>query len=175
MKTDPYDIYQEALAYAIPKHGDQMYGDERYEVHLRRVCAWLDHANWNGSIDHDQFIAGACHDLYEDTGVTREEIVARYGVRVDKIIWACTGVGKNRKEKQASIVQKLIEFPDAVPDKMADRIVNMHNCIKTKNFGLLKMYQKEFTLYDAVFKSYGNHILYEEFVKLSHHQMEEGK
>lgn len=162
-----YDIYQEALTYAVPKHGDQMWGDERYEVHLRRVCALLDHANWNGSIDDDQFIAGACHDLYEDTDVTRDEIVARYGKRVDQIVWACTGVGKNRKEKQMSIALKLDEFPDATIDKMADRIINMQHCVETGNRGLLSMYQKEYELFEPRFKRANNHVLWEMFLQLS--------
>jgi (p)ppGpp synthase/HD superfamily hydrolase len=171
MKTDIYEIYQEALTFAIPKHGDQPYGDDRYEVHLRAVCAWLDHVNWNGCIDRDQFIAGACHDLYEDTDATREEIVTRYGERVDQIIWSCTGVGKNRKEKQASIAKKLIEFPDAIEDKIADRICNMRNCIKTGNHGLLAMYQKEFNLFDPIFQQ-ANRMSYDEFVYLSNYKWE---
>jgi (p)ppGpp synthase/HD superfamily hydrolase len=169
MKTDIYDIYTEALNWAIPRHGDQRYGDFPYEVHLRAVCAWLDHVNWRGQIDQDQFIAGALHDLYEDTSTTRDEVRERYGERVDNIVWACTGVGKNRKEKQASIVAKLREFPDAVEDKIADRICNMFNCVQTGNHGLLAMYQKEFTLYDPVFQQ-ANEMSYRKFVLLSQHK-----
>jgi|SRR5476651_2531990 len=169
MNKDPYPIYQEALNFAIEQHGDQQYGDRPYEYHLRAVLAELEHANVNSQFTTEQFIAAACHDLIEDVGEVeqmRALLLARYGAVVESIVWACTGVGKNRKEKQASIVLKLQQEPLAIDVKLSDRICNMRNCMMTLNHGLLKMYKKEFGLYESTFK-HGNPMLFDQFTKLS--------
>jgi (p)ppGpp synthase/HD superfamily hydrolase len=117
--------------FAIRRHGLQQYGDLPYSFHLAMVETCLLESNFT----EYHFQAGAwLHDICEDTKTTLENVVSNYGGAVAGIVWACTGVGKNRKERAASIYKKLSQNPLAAPVKVADRISNvMTACSGAKN------------------------------------------
>ncbi len=134
-----------AMQFAIERHGDQMYGDKPYQHHLHAVCTILRDFGYFGKwLD-----AGALHDVIEDTPTTIDEIMMKWDEWTAKVVWACTGVGVNRKERNASIYEKIAAFPAAAVVKMADRIANVEN--STPGSGHAAMYIKEArAFYDAV-------------------------
>ena len=80
--------YRTALADASIWHQHQFRkgSDIPYLSHLLAVSA----AVMEDGGDEDETIAGLLHDSIEDTGVTVEVLVARYGHRVADIVAACT-------------------------------------------------------------------------------------
>src|SRR4051812_20195976 len=89
--------------FVMQRHNGQLYCGLPYQYHLDRVVAQLVKFGFTS----DVFLAAAlCHDVIEDTPTTREEVKALFGEEVDAIVWACTGIGKNRKERNADIYAK---------------------------------------------------------------------
>lgn len=112
-----------AMQFAIEKHGDQMYGDVPYRNHLYAVVQCLRDFGFIGK--YADF--GALHDTIEDTPATREEIEHLFGHEVSMMVWACTGVGRNREIRNATIYAKISMLPKAAIIKTADRICNVEN------------------------------------------------
>lgn len=127
---------QRARAFAVDAHGDQKYGDEPYFVHLDEVVAIL------VGIGSDLIAEGYLHDVVEDTKVVRDEVSVLFGWKTAVIVDACTGEGKNRRERCASIVAKLLRLPEAIPVKLADRLANMRRSRTDRAKG--KMYASEY-------------------------------
>lgn len=127
-----------AREFAIFYHGDQKYGEDDYVVHLDRVNQILV-AYGRSDLESEAYL----HDIIEDTDVTFEWVSENFGPEVAMRVWACTGVGANRKEKQAEIKRRLRIVPSACPVKAADRIANVTNCIKSKNERMMKLYESE--------------------------------
>lgn len=123
METRDEPIVEKARAFAIAAHGGQLYGDRPYADHLAAVVQILrDH----GYDDQSTWLAaGWLHDVIEDTPVILGDLENRFGGLVCAIVWACTGEGKTRAERNASIYAKLRTAPVAVPVKVADRIANI--------------------------------------------------
>lgn len=120
--------------FAIRRHKDQKYGCWPYSYHLAMVENYLDEFGFSSN----EYRAGAwLHDTVEDTETTLDEISHFYGPRIAALVWACTGEGADRKEKNQSIYKKLAQFPDAAPIKVADRFANITNSINEKE-GCLK-------------------------------------
>lgn len=133
-------------------HGDQKYTgpkdpDRPYIFHLQMVVDILAHYQYNGC----NLVAGWLHDVLEDTEVTYDELNESFGFAVAGMVEACTGRGKNRKERQTDIQRKLTKGDFAVwarPIKLADRMANLHTCLMDENDGLWKMYLNE----DMIFR-----------------------
>jgi len=141
--TDPRET--EARRFAEAAHKDQRYGDAPYVTHLvavRRVLADFDHA---GALA----IAAWLHDTVEDTGVTREEIETRFGAEVAGLVWAVTGVGANRKERNADAYAKIQAHPPAAILKLADRIANVEAS---------RAVPKKLEMYRAEWESFRGHL-----------------
>lgn len=124
--------------FARLSHGTQKYGDDEYVVHLDEVWKVLQVFN-RLDLEDEAYL----HDIIEDTPVTFEEVSMRYGPEKAMRVWACTGVGANRKEKQAEIKRRLRIVPSACWVKGADRIANVSTSIKIKNQRTMKMYEGE--------------------------------
>ena len=135
---------ERAEAFANKKHANQKYGDGPYTIHLRAVVQVLNDFGWRVT---DILVAGWLHDTIEDTDTTREEIECLFGEQVARLVWACTGVGANRKERNQSIYAKLKECPEGVCLKLADRIPNAENS-KANNPSLFEMYKKEYEAFE---------------------------
>lgn len=117
--------YPDFRVLAIDMHGNQRYGSRPYAFHLAQVEAWLNEYNYN---EFEYQAAAWLHDTVEDCrGVTPARLSSIFGETVAGIVWACTGEGKNRKERQESIYVKLKKYPTAAPVKLADRICNMYH------------------------------------------------
>lgn len=56
----------------------------------------------------DVLVATALHDLLEDTDTTFDEIVERFGEEVATLVHCVTGEGSSRRERQRSIVEKIL-------------------------------------------------------------------
>lgn len=138
--TKMSDAEQFAREFAIKAHGDQKYGDESYVTHLAAVRETLIEF---GCAERAHLIGAWLHDTVEDTSVTRETIEANFGHVVASYVWAVTGVGKNRAERNRNAYAKMKRLPEAILIKLADRITNMRNAKATKP-DLFTMYVREY-------------------------------
>lgn len=114
---------KEARDFAISAHGGQLYGSEPYRSHLFSVVQILRDYGFRGKWEE----AGWLHDTIEDTQITLEDLRGRFGDWVAQVVWAVSGVGHNRKTRNASIYSKLANNHDSRIVKVADRIANVEN------------------------------------------------
>jgi (p)ppGpp synthase/HD superfamily hydrolase len=147
---------ERAREFAIAAHGDQRYGSEPYLVHLTAVREVLRDFGYDG----DLALAAWLHDTVEDTEVTVEQLEHEFGPRVAALVWAVTGIGANRKERNASAYAKMLALPDAVTVKLADRIANSEASARG-NPGLLAMYREELAGFTAALGDYGDAAMWE--------------
>ncbi len=143
-------IEDQARAFAIEKHAAQKYGDLPYEVHLsavREVLRSFDHAG-------PLAVAAWLHDVVEDTATTKEEVSARFGDEVATLVVAVTGVGPNRKERNASAYAKIRATPAAAILKLADRIANVE-ASRTRP-DKLAMYREEWPSFEGALAGLGD-------------------
>lgn len=122
----PDSLEDRARDFAIKAHGAQLYGDKPYSVHLVAVRDVVKSYN----LPEYLRVSAWLHDVLEDTAVTADELEANFGALVKNMVWCVTGVGRTRKERNASVYAKLRRDPRApVPDaaalKVCDRIVNL--------------------------------------------------
>lgn len=135
-------------AAAITAHGDQKYGDKPYWRHLQDVENVLADYGYTSSTYQ---AAAWLHDTLEDTALTYEDIINTFGEEVVRLVFAVTGVGHNRKTRQASIMKKLHATKEACPLKLADRIANLESAIEEGNTqGKFAMYWKEQVEFEKV-------------------------
>lgn len=132
-----------AATFALKVHAGQMYGTEPYSQHLSDVTNILESFGFTDSKYQD---AGWLHDTVEDTGVLLEDLEKEFGWTTTRIVWACTGIGRNRKERVQCVLDKLKNCPDACIVKCADRIAN---CMSAEK---LDMYRKEQEAFAEVVK-----------------------
>lgn len=132
--------------FAIAQHAGQQFGRRPYSSHLEQVYLLArDHG-----LSIEEQAAAWGHDLIEDTPVTREQIEREFGPRIALLIWAVSGEGNNRKERNQSIYRKLSAHPEAVNLKLCDRLANVSSCIRQLRPDKLQMYRKE----HAEFRTY---------------------
>lgn len=160
-----------ASFFALEAHGDQKYGDEPYGVHLQEVAGIVaEYTNDETVID-----AAWLHDVIEDTNTTFDDLRREFNLETALIVWACSGEGANRKEKQQSIIDKLRQYKKGWLVKASDRLANLRRTIKEDRKDKFEMYVKEhdkfmegaygnipFDLYNKL-----NWIVIEQSVKLS--------
>lgn len=132
---------------AIKHHSGQLYNTYNYSYHLDQVYDLICKAN----LDNDFKIGAFLHDTLEDTSLTYDEIKKDYGKNVADMVLTVSGFGENRKEKHLDMKNKLTANIEYVNLKMADRIVNMRNCVLFNNSKLLKMYIKELDSFKDIF------------------------
>lgn len=124
-------IVLRAAEFAKRAHAGQMYGSLPYEYHLAKVVGVL---QLYGVADEELLAAAWLHDTIEDTDATCEHIEFLFGKRVAALVWAVTdGEGKNRKERKRAMYEKVRTTPGAVLIKLADRIANVDEGIRTKS------------------------------------------
>ena len=129
-------------AFALEAHGDQQYGDKPYGHHLAAAVQVLE--------DFDRetntlVTAAWLHDVLEDTSVTKGDIIHAFGADVAEIVWACTGVGDTRRERNRAIYGKIATCPQAAFVKMADRIANVEQAERgSKHHALYRAEAEEF-------------------------------
>lgn len=143
---DTYDyikveyVKESYILAAISAHGDQKYGPYPYAFHL----AMVEHTLVNYGFTEYKYKAAAwLHDVIEDTGASLSKVNDSFGREVAQIVWACTGEGSNRKERNQDIFNKIAAFPDAAVVKAADRLANVNMGFHTLNLKKLKVYHEE--------------------------------
>lgn len=139
-------------AAAIAAHGDQKYGTKPYWRHLQDV---EDILKDYGFVSSTYQAAAWLHDVVEDTSVTIDDVFDQFGEEVSRLVWAVTGVGHNRRTRQASIIKKLHNTKEACPLKLADRIANLEAAIQEGNTqGKFSMYYKEQAEFEKVVRKH---------------------
>ncbi len=146
------DKIQEAREFAILKHGNQLYSDDRpYVEHLDYVSGILERYGFKKEMFIHLHIVAYLHDTMEDTETTSFEISEKFGIEILKDVWALTDEeGENRKERHQKTYPKLFKRWSARVVKLADRIANVDNSsdfsftTSKKHQKLLDMYKKEY-------------------------------
>jgi len=114
-------LVERARGAAIAMHGDQLYGDQPYRSHLYAVVQVLRDFGYG-----DTYVAaGWLHDVCEDTSVSRDDVKRDFGPLVANLVWACTGEGRTRSERNDAIYDKIAAHPSAAVVKVADRVANV--------------------------------------------------
>jgi hypothetical protein len=158
------NVIDDARNFAIERHGAQMYGKGvPYVTHLDEVFEVTKSERMPESLQ----LAAYLHDLLEDTPTTRDELRARYGEEVTRLVEAVTGVGSSREERTRHTIAQLLEYPEAIPLKMADRYCNTLRCVEDGKTRLLETYRKEWPLYKPVFAKTFQLNLYQWLFELS--------
>jgi (p)ppGpp synthase/HD superfamily hydrolase len=125
-------------------HANQKYGDGAgayADAHLGAVVAVL--ADF-GFVDATWNAAGWLHDALEDTPMTAAEVRQAFGPEVADLVWAVTGEGADRNERNQSIYRKIAATPKAATLKLADRIANVEASAGTRFLAKYKNEQPEF-------------------------------
>ena len=117
----------EALDFAVHAHGDQVRKGTNipYVSHLLGVAALV----LEGGGDEELAIAGLLHDVLEDTSTTPNELVARFGTRVARIVEACSDTQEKPKppalERKKRYLEHLqVSDPDTLLVSLADKLHN---------------------------------------------------
>jgi guanosine-3',5'-bis(diphosphate) 3'-pyrophosphohydrolase len=152
-------------------HEGQLYDGKPYpEGHLRGVQQVLADAGLTSESDE---IIAASHDSIEDakddkhrdyvfTWLKGNLVPFEFGV-----VWALTGIGENRKARNADAYGKIAANPESANYKVADRIFNWETAVRTGN-RLANMYAKEdASFYEHVVMLATNPHLVERYHRLS--------
>lgn len=118
------EFVEEARDFAIKRHGEQLYGNEPYIVHL-------DHVHEVGlrfGTTIEEQCADYLHDILEDTDCSFEEIWYEFGWYVAHLVFLVTDEdGDNRKERKRRTYPKIRSNSDAIRLKLRDRIANVES------------------------------------------------
>jgi guanosine-3',5'-bis(diphosphate) 3'-pyrophosphohydrolase len=141
-------MHQQARAFAIAAHADQMYGDHPYSFHLDAVAALA------APYGEEATVVAYLHDTAEDTPTTIAEIESKFGPKVADCVSLLTDEpGANRKERKTKTYAKLADVrgPNelALLVKAADRLANVRACVQDRKYSLWLLYQSE----QAAFKN----------------------
>jgi GTP diphosphokinase / guanosine-3',5'-bis(diphosphate) 3'-diphosphatase len=128
--SDDVNIIRQAWQFCLQHHQGQLRASgEPYVLHPLEVALVLAEMK----LDSTAIAAGLLHDAVEDTPVTTEDIVARFGEQVAHIVEGVTKIDKiqfaNREDRQAENVRKMllamVSDVRVVLIKLADRLHNM--------------------------------------------------
>jgi len=135
MVIDQRSKLSTAIKLAHVVHAHQTYNEGSYvDNHIIPVVEELKF--WTK--DDDVIIAGACHDMIEDTDETRESIAQRFGERVATLVWRVTNEeGVNRAARHALTYPKIKGDINSILIKLCDRLVNTCG-------SKIAMYRKEY-------------------------------
>ncbi len=123
-------------------HDGQKYGEKDYAAHLADVVALLRGHGFQR--DYELLAAAWLHDSIEDGKTGQLEIGDKVGDGVARLVWAVTGHGRNRRERNADAYAKILFCGDrAIALKLADRAANVLSCWETRDTRLF-MYQREY-------------------------------
>ena len=141
-----------ARSFATRAHEGQKYGlGEPYAVHLEDVRNILVEFGFGGEEDGDYLVGAWLHDVLEDTETSQEFLQQTFGTHATAMVWAVTGRGDNRRERNEDAYKKMVAYPDAIPLKLADRLSNGRNSKRDK-LDLFGMYKGEYPSFRARLK-----------------------
>ncbi|HLJ76925.1 MAG TPA: bifunctional (p)ppGpp synthetase/guanosine-3',5'-bis(diphosphate) 3'-pyrophosphohydrolase [Acidobacteriaceae bacterium] len=128
--SDDLHIIRQAWEFCLEHHKGQLRASgEPYVLHPLEVALVLAEMK----LDSTAIAAGLLHDAVEDTPVTTEDIVRKFGEQVAHIVEGVTKIDKiqfaNREDRQAENVRKMllamVSDVRVVLIKLADRLHNM--------------------------------------------------
>jgi len=148
-KTPMFSFEKEIRDFATKMHGDQKYdsGAAPYILHLAAVRDAIIEFGFgppNETFGENYVAAAWLHDVLEDTPAKPSDVSSRFGGVTLKFVWAVTGTGKNRKERNEDAYRKMEKEPHAIPLKLADRICNTRASKISSPDKLFKMYAEEY-------------------------------
>src|SRR5665213_2173898 len=144
------DRVTESRHFALAAHGDQLYGDKPYRVHLERV---VDTLYRFFKFDVDFLCAGWLHDTLEDTAVTEGDIRVRFGDKVAAMVRAVTLEKGPRDAALKKTYAAIRATPGAAIVKLADRIANLEASLEGRNLHKLAKYKGEHAGFRAAVQS----------------------
>lgn len=133
-----------AVGIATVVHEGQTYG--KGKPYLDHVLEVLDILTFYEGPDLPLEIrcAAVLHDVLEDSLLTEASLDILIGYRVTRLVRLVSDEpGENRAERKRKTLPKTTEDRGATLIKLADRIANVRNCIRTNNHNLFQMYKKE--------------------------------
>lgn len=156
--TASYPLESKAMKLAIYMHDGQMYGNETYFWgHIVPVYNLINEKtkDFHPSVRELILCIAIMHDIIEDTDADFEMLARFFGKNIAHGVDNLSDVpGKNRRERKLKTYQKIRISPESTMVKVADRLINMRNCV-ANNPDLLKMYIKEHdTFYAALWSPY---------------------
>lgn len=140
-----------AFILAEKHHRRQNYGRELYLSHLFDVTSVLSEFGHRSNL---LLAAGWLHDIIEDTSVNYHTVADVAGAEVAEIVYAVTDeLGRNRKERKARSLPKLIKNDNAILVKLSDRIANARDAYVNR--------RELFEMYRAGYNDFKTAIYYE--------------
>ncbi len=149
------------LAYSA-HHGTRRKSGEPYVIHPIETTAILARMQ----LDADTLIGGLLHDVIEDTDVTYEQVVDRFGERVARLVDGVTKLGQipwtaeaadgrefaaREKEQQAESLRKMflamVDDIGVVLIKLADRLHNMRTLDSMPRHKQIRIAQQTMEIY----------------------------
>ncbi len=139
-----------AKEFALNAHGQQMYGNKPYVVHLEHVHEVMKRYR-NTNTDVLIQIAAWLHDVLEDTETLKAELVRNFGEEVADIVYRVTDEpGADRTERKHKTYPKIRDNFNATMVKLCDRIANVEASSDVPE--KLNMYKNEYLEFrDAVY------------------------
>lgn len=136
-----HNLVIKSLSLASHYHDNQLYGKLPYIEHLLQV---LDIIIEYYPDDYILQSSALLHDILEDTSCSYNDIVRNTNKEIADIVYDVTDeLGKNRKERKLKTYPKIKSNKNAIIIKLADRLANVIQSIKTSS-NLLNMYIKEY-------------------------------
>ncbi len=133
---------RKAKEFAVEAHGQQMYGDKPYVVHLEHVHEVMKryrHSNPDVLVQ----MAGWLHDVLEDTATSKTELVRNFGEEIADIVYRVTDEpGADRAERKRKTYRKIWGHIDVTAVKLCDRIANVEASSDVPE--KLEMYRNEY-------------------------------
>ena len=131
-----------AKEFAVKAHGEQMYGDKPYLVHLEHVHEVMKRYR-STNLDVLLQMTGWLHDILEDTAVSKAELTRSFGEEVADIVYRVTDEpGNDRAERKRKTYGKIRRHIDATTVKLCDRIANVEASSDVPE--KLEMYRNEY-------------------------------
>ena len=130
MQNNNFDRVIDALAFAAEHHRFQRragYDKLPYINHLIKVTRLL--LETGSGSDPDVVVAGALHDIIEDTEVSHADLAGRYGVRTADIVVELTDDMSlpYAERKQLQVDRAHLLSPAARQIRIADKICNLED------------------------------------------------
>ena len=143
-----HELVMRARDYAVHAHGAQLYGIRPYVFHLDATVKAL----MKMRADSSTLAAGYLHDTLEDcNNVTMAKLREDFGADVARMVFNCTGQGTDRLSRMQDKAQKITQCPASAQVALADRYVNMCQCIEDGNQSMLARYANELPLFLPIF------------------------
>lgn len=142
-------------------HAGQRYGGRPYVAHLAEVVDLLP-----DDATETEHCAAWLHDVVEDCGMTTKSIAFWWWPEVATIVAAVTNQPKVGKYRPPTDWKRIAGAgPSAVAVKVADRLANVRECVRTGH-SLLRRYQCEYPAMRATLMPVGGVRLAERWAEL---------